>query len=191
MSTYKKLLQIQSEIDVPKSQYNAFGKYYYRSCEDILKAVKPLLEKYDCTLTVSDEIQQIGDRYYVKATAQIVDCESGEKQEVSAYARESQEKKGMDTSQITGATSSYARKYALNGLLCLDDVKDADTHKPPNQQSKSHTIYELIEKTGTDKSKFLSYLSQTYGVEAPEELTEQQADKVISQLKAKLNKEAS
>ena len=124
MSIIKKLQAIQSELEVPKSQYNSFGEYYYRSCEDILKAVKPLCEKQGCTLTISDEMVFIGDRYYVKATATLTDGDSSVS--TSACARETLEKKKMDAAQITGSTSSYARKYALNGLFCLDDVKDAD-----------------------------------------------------------------
>ena len=120
----KKLQAIQSELDVPKSQFNAFGKYYYRNAEDILAAAKPICIKHDCLLTVTDEIVMLGDRFYVKATACI--AHDGEKEEVTAYAREELTKKGMDASQITGSASSYARKYALNGLFCLDDVKDAD-----------------------------------------------------------------
>lgn len=117
------LNNIQKNLKVNKSQRNTFGNYNYRSCEDILEGVKDLLE--DAILTLNDEIVMIGDRFYVKATATITE---GEKSvSVSAYARESLDKKGMDASQITGATSSYARKYALNGLFCIDDAKDADT----------------------------------------------------------------
>jgi hypothetical protein len=119
----KTLNKIQKELKAPKGQKNTFGNYRYRSCEDILEAVKPLLG--EAVLTISDEIVQIGDRYYVKATATIK--EGDESVSVSAFSREGLEKKGMDVSQITGATSSYARKYALNGLFCIDDTKDADT----------------------------------------------------------------
>ena len=122
----KSLIAIQSELKCNKSQYNSFGKYKYRSCEDILESVKPLLKKNDCLLTLSDDVVDIGGRIYVKATATITDKE-GMSQSVTAYARESLEKKGMDDSQITGTASSYARKYALNGLLLIDDTKDADT----------------------------------------------------------------
>lgn len=117
------LNKIQQELKAPKGQRNTFGNYNYRSCEDILEAVKPLLG--EATLVINDEIVMLGDRFYVKATATLKDG----KEEVSAtaYAREALDKKGMDTSQITGATSSYARKYALNGLFLIDDTKDADT----------------------------------------------------------------
>lgn len=133
---YKKLMNIQSELKAPKGQYNRFGKYKYRSCEDILEAVKPVLAKHGCTLTISDSIMLIGDRFYVKATATLSDTDSDKSISVSAYARESQDKKGMDASQVTGATSSYARKYALNGLFCIDDTKDADTDEHRQQQEK-------------------------------------------------------
>ncbi|HHQ8614135.1 TPA: ERF family protein [Escherichia coli] len=120
---HKKLWTIQQTLNAPKSQHNNFGGYNYRSAEDILEAVKPLLQ--NITLTVSDEIVLIGERYYVKATATLSDGEDAIA--VTAYAREEDNKKGMDASQLTGATSSYARKYALNGLFCIDDAKDADT----------------------------------------------------------------
>ena len=122
-----KLMLIQASLKAPKSQKNAFGGYNYRSCEDILEAVKPLLYDTQTTLTVSDEMVAVGDRIYVKATAVLKDAETWEIIESNtAYARESESKKWMDDSQITWATSSYARKYALNGLFCIDDVKDAD-----------------------------------------------------------------
>ena len=122
----KELLQIQSELKAPKGQYNSFGKYKYRSCEDILEAVKPLCVKHGVILTLSDEMVQVGERYYIKATARL-QKEGCSDVSVTAYAREALEKKGMDDSQITGTASSYARKYALNGLFCIDDTKDADT----------------------------------------------------------------
>jgi len=124
----KILNKIQKDLNVPKNQYNSFGKFKYRSCEDILASVKPLLG--DATLTLSDDIIQVGERIYVKATATI---KAGEESEsVSAYAREDENKKGMDLAQLTGSCSSYARKYALNGLFLLDDVKDADTRDNRN-----------------------------------------------------------
>lgn len=122
----KELLQIQSELKAPKGQFNAYGKYKYRSCEDILEAVKPILKKNNCTLLLSDSLIYVGERYYIKATATLVNVE-GKSVSTEAYAREEETKKGMDASQITGASSSYARKYALNGLLCIDDNKDSDT----------------------------------------------------------------
>lgn len=121
----KELVDIQSRLKAPKGQYNRFGQYRYRSAEDILESVKPLLGENGCTLTVTDDIIQIGARIYVKATATIRNG-NGEMEQTTAFAREEESKKGMDGSQVTGAASSYARKYALNGLFCIDDTKDAD-----------------------------------------------------------------
>lgn len=165
---YKKLLEIQTELKAPKGQYNSFGKYKYRSCEDILEAVKPICKKHNVTLIISDEIVSIGDnssttytenyydkdlkkenvrnvvtggqRYYIKATATIIDIEDGSNLSNTAYAREEETKKGMDGSQITGTASSYARKYALNGLFCIDDTKDADTDEYKEQTEKDKII---------------------------------------------------
>lgn len=122
---YEKLYYIQQELKAPKGQYNDYGKYSYRSCEDIYNAVKPLLKDLKLTLTMNDELIMVGDRYYIKATALLTDGENIIQN--TAYAREEETKKGMDGSQITGASSSYARKYALNGLFLIDDVKDSDS----------------------------------------------------------------
>ena len=137
---YKKLLEIQTDLKAPKGQYNSFGKYKYRSCEDILEAVKPICKKNNATLIIADELQNIGDRYYIKATATIIDIEDGSVLSNTAYAREEETKKGMDGSQITGTASSYARKYALNGLFCIDDTKDADTDEYKEQTEKDKII---------------------------------------------------
>lgn len=136
MSVYEKLSKVQTELKAPKGQYNSFGKYKYRSCEDILEAVKPLNAKHGVVLTVGDEVVEISNRFYVKATATLVDIESGEKVTNTALAREDDAKKGMDGSQITGTASSYARKYCLNGLFCIDDTKDADTDEYRHQQER-------------------------------------------------------
>lgn len=133
---YEKLSTIQCELKAPKSQYNSFGKYHYRSCEDILEAVKPLCNKQKTTLTISDEIVCVEGWHYVKATARLYDWSSGEAIENIAYARESVTKKGMDDSQVTGSTSTYARKYALNGLFNIDDTKDNDDTKLKNEQTE-------------------------------------------------------
>lgn len=129
------LEKIQNKLKAPKNQYNSFGKYYYRSCEDILEALKPILAEHGVVLTLSDTIENIGNRYYVKATATL-DMKDQGSVSVTAYAREEEEKKGMDGSQITGAASSYARKYALNGLFLIDDTKDADTDENQKEQAK-------------------------------------------------------
>lgn len=138
MNIFKQLRDVQSELKAPKSQYNSFGKYKYRNAEDILEAVKPLMAKHKLTLTLTDSIEIIGDRYYVRAEV-VVSNDEGEMIPVTAYAREEENKKGMDGSQVTGASSSYARKYALNGMFCIDDTKDSDstnTHDSKSATSK-------------------------------------------------------
>ncbi len=130
-----KVIAVQASLKAPKGQENKFGKYRYRSCEDILEAVKPLLSDLGLMLLISDEVVLIGDRYYIKASASLTDGDNVH--EVAAFARESQDKKGMDTSQITGAASSYARKYALNGLFLIDDTKDADSQDNSAQKETS------------------------------------------------------
>lgn len=138
MSIYEKLLGIQQELKVPKSQFNSFGKYNYRSCEDILTAFKPIGKKYKVVLLLNDDAEQVGDSIFIKATAKLVDVEGDhESVETTAYAMHSKEKKGMDDSQMSGTASSYARKYALNALFAIDDTKDADTDEYAKQVSKS------------------------------------------------------
>lgn len=159
MTTIEKLLAVQAELKAPKGQYNSFGKYKYRSCEDILEAVKPLLKKHGASITISDELVQIGNRIYVKATATFwnADGTGGVNIENTAFAREPDTKKGMDDSQVTGTASSYARKYALNGLLLIDDTKDADTDENRNeregrakkQEQKKQTAH-VEDRTGED-----------------------------------------
>jgi hypothetical protein len=134
MSVYIKLQKIQSELKAPKNQKNTFGGYKYRNLEDICEAVKPLLNKYSCSLVLSDDVVMVGERTYLKATATLIDSETGEKTSNNGFAREDVAKKGMDLSQLTGACSSYARKYALNGLFCIDDTKDADATNTGDEQ---------------------------------------------------------
>ena len=146
----KRLIEIQKELKAPKGQYNSFGKYKYRNCEDILEAVKPLLEARNLFITLNDDIVSVNERYYVKATATIFDSEGKEIAHTSAFAREEENKKGMDGSQVTGASSSYARKYALNGLFAIDDTKDSDTTnkgeiKPEPQEEPIDNDIDLIE----------------------------------------------
>lgn len=163
MNIYEKLVVIQSSLRAPKNQYNSFGKYNYRSLEDIVEAVKPLLSQVKAALTISDEPVIIGDRIYIKAVAILTNAEEPTQTVVNtAYARESLTKKGMDDSQITGATSSYARKYCLNGLFCIDDNKDADSMAPETQNLKitdiqAKELSDLILKSGTDLAAFLKY----------------------------------
>lgn len=176
MEFIEKIVAIQSELKAPKGQYNSFGKYNYRSCEDILEGVKPLLTKHGLVLTIQDSIDLIGDRFYVKATATITDGK--EQLSTSAYARESLDKKGMDASQVTGATSSYARKYALNGLLAIDDTKDADTmdnSKKPVQQTQESVYNWNSLKTravqgGISEEELVHYVTETFKVSKPSEL---------------------
>ncbi|WP_308779608.1 ERF family protein [uncultured Clostridium sp.] len=162
MNLLEKLMNIQSELQAPKNQFNRFGKYNYRNCEDILEALKPYLKKYNCVVTLNDELIIIGDRYYVKAIATIKDTESEATESTTAFAREEETKKGMDGSQVTGASSSYARKYALNGLFAIDDNKDSDTTNTNNKDKKVTEIklseaqikraYALGYKAGYDKA---------------------------------------
>lgn len=160
----KTLQAIQHELKAPKGQENKFGGYKYRSCEDIMEAVKPLLDKNNASLVVSDDIVMIGDRFYIKAIATLLDSESGNIiAQTSAFAREPITKKGMDDSQITGAASSYARKYALNGLFCIDDTKDADTMDNRSSENKTAKlkarIKELLDSLdpAVDTSMFAKY----------------------------------
>lgn len=191
MKLHEKLLAIQTKLKAPKGQYNSFGKYSYRSAEDILEAVKPLNAEQGVLLTITDEIKEIGGRVYVVATATVSD--GTDTLQVSAFAREPENKKGMDDSQITGATSSYARKYALNGLYAIDDNKDADTgeHKqqqdnaPKKQQAQKQQqkqqqqeqgftekeLHELVEKyvrnieaLGVDRAKLIEFVCNKHSV---------------------------
>ena len=151
---YAKLIKVQATLNAPKGQYNSFGKYAYRSCEDIMAAVKPLLAEHGLVQFVSDEIVLIGDRYYVKATVTVTDGETSHN--VSALARESLTKKGMDDAQVTGSTSSYARKYALNGMYNIDDSKDADTNEYRQvAQSKANQVVKQA-ATGFNPDEALS-----------------------------------
>ena len=134
---YKKLLQIQTSLKAPKSQYNKFGNYNYRNCEDILEALKPLLKELNTVIVITDDIIFLEGRFYIKATAKLIDIEDGTSIENVAFAREEESKKGMDASQVTGASSTYARKYALNGLFAIDDTKDSDTTNNTNSDENS------------------------------------------------------
>jgi hypothetical protein len=155
---------IQSELKAPKNQHNTFGKYHYRSCEDIFEAVKPLLKKYDSTLTISDTVEEIGGRIYVKATATF-EGGDGCRAVVTAYAREAEDRKGMDDSQITGATSSYSRKYALNGLFLIDDTKDADATnnhgKEPSAKAKP------VDTTSEERAHYKTVMAEIDGAMYP------------------------
>lgn len=182
MSVYQKLLNIQSKLKAPKGQYNDFGKYKYRNCEDILEAVKPILQEEKAVIVLTDEVMILGERYYIKAVATLTDIESGDSISNSAYAREEETKKGMDGSQITGASSSYARKYALNGLLAIDDTKDSDTTNKGDKQAKDELIsqeqIEQLKKLGMDDEGFKKMASY-YKQDKLENVTFKQAEETI------------
>lgn len=155
MSVYEKLLDIQNELKAPKSQYNKFGNYNYRNCEDILEAVKPICKKHKAVVFLSDKLVMNGERHYIEATATFVDVETNETIEVTAYAREEESKKGMDGSQVTGASSSYARKYALNGLFDVDDTKDSDTTNQGDNQTNNGNQKKTTNKAKQEQDVFL------------------------------------
>lgn len=200
MNVYEKLQRVQLGLKAPKSQYNKFGNYYYRNCEDIQEAAKPLLEDVKAVLVVGDELIMVGDRYYIKATAKFVDCESSESVDNTAYAREEQEKKGMDASQITGSASSYARKYALNGLFCIDDTKDTDSLEEPEKPTESkkskgkttdcvtethiNTLFLELARTGIGRKNMLS----KYGLKDIHDMTMKQFREAMDILKSKPDK---
>ena len=181
-----KLVNIQAELKAPKNQVNAFGKYKYRSAEDIIEAVKPILFKHQCALLISDEIVQVGDRIYVKATAMLVDELSEDRISVSGWAREEEVKKGMDAAQITGSASSYARKYALNGLFAIDDTKDADStneHKDEVGEEKRMKLITLLENTIWDEN-----LKSKQAIKISAYTTNEQYDKAYRIILANQNK---
>lgn len=182
-----KLVKIQAELKVPKNQTNAFGKYKYRSAEDIIESLKPILFKYKVGLTISDDVVQVGDRIYVKATAQLWD----EEQEdyyiaTTGWAREEEVKKGMDSAQITGSASSYARKYALNGMFAIDDTKDSDAtndHKDEIGEEKRMKLITLLENTIWDES-----LKSKQAIKISAYTTNEQYDKALKIILANQNK---
>ncbi|MBT0905708.1 ERF family protein [Streptococcus lutetiensis] len=183
VTIYKKLLNIQKELNVPKGQYNKFGGYSYRNAEDILNAIKPLLWENECTAFFrKDVIEQVGDRYYLVATFDFVDISTGEKITVEARAREEEKKKSMDASQITGAASSYARKYALNGLFLIDDAKDADTNEYQKQQKQGANTKQQKQYINDNQ------LQQIYnGINQLAQMTNQNPDIVASGILVRYN----
>lgn len=185
MNIREKLLNIQANLKAPKGQYNNFGGYKYRSCEDILEAVKPLLNINKCILTIGDEIKQIGERYYILAKATLSDTESDETIVNTAYAREEESKKGQDGAQITGTASSYARKYALNGLFCIDDTKDADT----DEHAKQTGAEPKQERKATDKQiELLKKIAEEWGRTLDEETVKNWSMKKASDYISKYRK---
>ena len=183
MGINEKLMRIQTQIKAPKNLYNSFGKYNYRNAESICEAVKPFLEKENVSLILVDDMVAIGNRYYLKATARLFDNENNESIEASAFAREPEQKKGMDESQITGTASSYARKYALNGLFLLDDTKDADTdeyHNQTYQQANENKTTVTSEQVGKLKLEMIrtgateQYICEYYKLNKLIDMTQEQ-----------------
>ena len=197
MTVYEKLMNIQCELNAPKNLYNSFGKYTYRSCESILEAVKPLLKKYRCCVTLTDDVFREGDRVYIQAIATVFDIENGESLSNSAMAREAETKKGMDDSQVTGTASSYARKYALNGLFLIDDNKDADTdeahierdarsvvakkEEPKIEARQVKQLTELAKEVGAD----ISSICEWAHVQTLQDMTKPQWVAAVKHLEAK------
>ena len=196
MNVYEKLMTVQTKLRAPKGQYNSFGKYSYRSCEDILEALKPLLGEVGAIVNVTDEIKLIGDRYYVEATASFIDTETGERMIAKASAREAETKKGMDDSQVTGSVSSYARKYALNGLFAIDDNKDADSTNTHGKEIKPNMtptgiteaqlkrLFAIGNKAGIKKEVVEGTVRKIFGCEA-KDMTKEQYDNICERLEKK------
>ena len=191
-NVYLKLVEVQNKLKAPKNQFNKFGNYAYRNCEDILEALKPILLEVKAVVNISDEVVLVGERYYIKATVKFIDAETGEVVEASAMAREEENKKGMDSSQLTGSTSSYARKYALNGLFAIDDTKDSDTTNTHGKEdSKSNVItltdkqlnrmYAIAKVGGYDKVRVDRLINQKYSKKA-NEMTKAEYDNVVEGL---------
>ena len=196
MNVYEKLMTVQTKLRAPKGQYNSFGKYSYRSCEDILEALKPLLGEVGAIVNVTDEIKLIGDRYYVEATASFIDTETGERMIAKASAREAEAKKGMDDSQVTGSVSSYARKYALNGLFAIDDNKDADSTNTHGKEIKPNMtptgiteaqlkrLLAIGNKAGIKKEVVEGTVRKIFNCE-PKDMTKEQYDNICERLEKK------
>ena len=197
-NVYQKLMEVQSKLKAPKSQYNSFGKYSYRSCEDILEALKPLLNEVGAIVNISDQVKLIGDRYYIEATAMFLDANTGDSIISKAMAREDESKKGQDLAQLSGATSSYARKYALNGLFAIDDNKDSDatnTHGKdikPNMtpvsglsEAQLKRLFAIGNKAGFKKDVVEATVKKMFGCE-PKDMTKDQYNTVCERLEKKV-----
>ena len=195
MNVYEKLIAIQSELKAPKSQYNSFGKYAYRNCEDILESLKPLLKEHKSTIYISDEIVTVLERFYVKATVTFIDAETGEKITNTAYAREEENKKGMDGSQVTGASSSYARKYALNGMFAIDDTKDSDFTNTTTKgdstglsEAQIKRLLAIASKVNISADDVKIVVAKSFGVQDLRKMNKQQYDEICSRLEKKGSK---
>ena len=196
MNVYEKLMTVQTKLRAPKSNYNSFGKYSYRSCEDILEALKPLLAEVGAIVNISDEVKLIGNRFYVEATASFIDVETGERMIAKASAREAETKKGMDDSQVTGSVSSYARKYALNGLFAIDDNKDADSTNTHGKEIKPNMtptgiteaqlkrLLAIGNKAGIKKEVVEGTVRKIFGCE-PKDMSKEQYDNICERLEKK------
>ena len=195
-NVYFKLMKVQSKLKCEKSQYNKFGGYAYRSTSDILEAVKPLLSEVEAVIIVNDELKLIGDRYYVEATAMFLDCDTGDSIVSRAIAREAEGQKGMSEAQVTGSSSSYARKYALNALLLIDDTKDDDftnTHGKdikPNMtptgitEAQLKRLFAIGNKAGIKKEVVEGTVRKIFGCE-PKDMTKEQYDNICERLEKK------
>lgn len=206
MTIYEKLMKIQKELKAPKGQWNDFSKFNYRSCEDILEAVKPLLAENELVILIADEVVNMGDRYYIKATAKLIDVKEPDNFiETSALAREALTKKNMDESQLTGSTSSYARKYCLNGLFAIDDAKDADnptyptyqqsyqqnTQPQPQQKKKINDtrvtvsqrriLVNTAKNLGIDNNEMVELLG-SFGYESSSSVEKKDFDKILNEM---------
>ena len=203
-NVYQKLMEVQSKLKAPKSQYNSFGKYSYRSCEDILEALKPLLNEAGAIVNISDQVKLIGDRYYIEATAMFLDVNTGDSIISKAMAREDESKKGQDLAQLSGATSSYARKYALNGLFAIDDNKDPDStnkHSKDNEikpnipfrgmisdgisEAQIKRLFAIGNKAGFKKDVVEATVKKMFGCE-PKDMTKDQYNTVCERLEKKV-----
>lgn len=209
LSIYEKLMKIQAELKAPKNQYNSFGKYKYRSCEDILEGVKSLLEKNKAVLILTDQVKEINGRFYIEATAGLIDIDDGTTVSTTALAREDENKKGMDQAQVTGSASSYARKYALNGLFCIDDTEDSDStnqgdkdEKPKqgtsNQGKSSQTgsskgitdaqikrLFAIANKHNVGEADIKKVIAKSYNKTSIKDLTKKEYDELIQRIESK------
>lgn len=185
MNIYEKLMNIQSELKAPKNLVNKFGGFNYRSCEDILEAVKPLLKKYNCTLQVSDELENIGGKNYIKSTARLIDIDSTSSIDNTAYAREAEEKKGMSEEMLTGSCSSYCRKYCLNGLFLIDDNKDPDSSDVLAEQNERLELISEFNNLADETNLNRDALYEKLGVNSSNDISSTKLKELIETMKKK------
>lgn len=192
MNIYEKLIEIQNELKAPKGQYNSFGKYNYRSCEDILEALKPICKERKALVFISDKVVHVEGRQYIEATVTFVDVEKGDKIESTAFAREEESKKGMDGSQVTGASSSYARKYALNGMFCIDDTKDSDSTNQGESggdsgltEAQIKRLYAIAKSVDITPNQVIKVIKADYDKADPKKLTKAEYEAICNRLEGK------